>query len=348
MSWGKRLPRSLKLCKKMTPTVMIVDGHYALHRMLHLPDMASLQTQGGVKTGGIFGVVNSLKRSLEKFPSVRKCIITWDTDRSRRRLALLPTYKANRDVQQTDEDIEEKEAYNLLFRNQLSALQANLGCLGVRQVLLNGREGDDLIGWLCLHVPGATVVVTEDKDMFQLVSDSVTVWRPLKESLLTLGTFETQVGVDRRLYLLYKALLGDSSDNIPGISQVGPKTIQTVLKTASSMATGRWGDQPVPLDGYEELLTDACESQPMTKARKLPSKVQRILDGLDTFRLNVKLMDLYQETFTEAEEVVLDVLVNGGSVRFNEEKAVRFFGQYEFNSLLQWFSQSTQFFRLLS
>lgn len=326
----------------MNPRTIVIDGHYFLHRCLHLPDLAALQTQDGRKTGGVFGVVTSIKKSLETFPTVRHCIITWDTGRSARRMKLLPEYKANRDAQ-NEEEKAEKEEYKRLFDGQLSILQENLGYLGIRQVLLNGYEGDDLIGWIVKKSTDPVVVVTEDKDLLQVVGPNTCLWMPMKDKLVTIDTFLDQIGVPPHLFLMYKALLGDPSDNIPGIFQVGPKTIQQIIQTAA-----HW-TPPKNIEEAEDILVEACQCQPKTKTKKLPAKVQRVLDSLDTFRLNMDMMDIYQESFTPGAEAVLETLSFGGRhPHFNEQKTVRFFGEYEFNTLLQWFTQVTSLFRALS
>lgn len=332
------------------PSLMLVDGHYFLHRVMHLDSFTIMRTRSGRKTGGVYGVITSIRSSLERFPTVRRCVITWDTDRSRRRLSLCPEYKANRDPKSEREAAEQREYYSMLD-DQLDLLQANIQKLGIRQVLLDGREGDDILGWTARESDSETVIATEDKDMLQLVNETTHVYQPLKEVLVTLENFREVTGCRKELFLLSKALEGDKSDNISGIPQVGKTTVDKIIDRANLV-----------LDSYEKQRTDSdsclmgpsqlnlgaiCEDLQETDSRSR-KRYQRVMEGGDIIERNLELMDLTKEVLDEGEEAVLRLLITGTPVRFDDVGTRNFFGEMEFASLLRNFHHSTEPFRLLT
>jgi hypothetical protein len=171
------------------------------------------------------------------------------------------------------------------------------------------------------------------------------MWMPMKETLATPDNFrEVSKGISPEYYLAYKSLLGDPSDNIPGIPQVGPKTIQGVILSAMGITHGRSDVSP---SEYVGLITDACEMQPRTKGGKLPAKVQRLLDGLDIFERNLKLTDVTLEEFNSAEEACLHAMVAQGATYFREHEALKFVHSLEMQSVLDWWTQNSHIFRKL-
>jgi DNA polymerase-1 len=328
----------------MKPDIIFIDGHYFLHRVLHLPDIVSMRTSQGASTGGVYGVILSIKKALEKFPTVRRCVVAWDTGRPKRRTDLFPEYKANR-APKDEEEAEEKRRYKELFDHQQEILFRGLHKLGVRQMLLENYEGDDLLAWAArAYGPEGlpVLLVSEDKDLLQLVGPNVGLWMPSKEKLVTEDNFLEEVGIDPRLYLMYKALLGDPSDNIPGIHLVGPTTVGAVVGTAKHMIMGIEGDLK---DKYLEIVIEACEAQPVTRStKKLPAKVVRILDNLDIFERNLQVMDLGLEEPDSGEACCLHTMVEGGAFSFQQTEAISWLGGMEFASILDGFSYLHQAF----
>jgi 5'-3' exonuclease len=331
----------------MKPNIIFIDGHYFLHRVLHVPDIVSMRTSEGVAVGGVYGIIVSVKKALENFPTAQRCVLVWDTGRPKRRTDLFPEYKANR-APKTEEEAEEKRLYKELFDHQQEILFRGLHKLGVRQMLLENYEGDDLLAWAArTYGPEGLpiLLVSEDKDLLQLVRPNVGMWMPSKEKLVTEDNFFEEVEIDPRLYLMYKALLGDPSDNIPGIHLVGKTTVKAVVSTAKHMIMGAEGDLK---DKYMEILTEACEAQPVTRSsKKLPAKVVRILDNLDIFERNLEIMDLALEDPDEGEACCLHTMVEGGTCTFQQTEAISWLGGMEFASILDGFSYLHQAFGAL-
>lgn len=96
--------------------------------------------------------------------------------------------------------------------------------LGVKNMYPGILEADDVIAWLSTNIPGQKVIVSVDQDMLQLVSDDTFVYSPIKDVIIDKNNFKQKVGVSSDQFLRYKSLMGDKSDNLPGIDRCGPKT----------------------------------------------------------------------------------------------------------------------------
>jgi DNA polymerase-1 len=145
---------------------------------------------------------------------------------------LFPAYKANRNnSRMTNYSIfsskdEEQESIN----NQISRLIQYLQCLPVTVISIDGLEADDIIGYLAnkfqAHEKTARVtIMSADKDFLQLVSNKVHCYSPTKKKIYTPKDVLEEFGVSSSNFLNYKILMGDTSDNIPGIAGLGPKKL---------------------------------------------------------------------------------------------------------------------------
>lgn len=135
-----------------------------------------------------------------------------------RRLSKNVEYKGTRD--------EEKNA-RVFSHEELTTDLLNL--LGVKNMYPGILEADDVIYWLANNIPGNKVVVSVDQDMLQLINDETIVYSPIKDVIIDSNNFESSVGVDRKNFIRYKSLIGDKSDNLPGLDRCGPKTASKLI-----------------------------------------------------------------------------------------------------------------------
>jgi len=315
------------------PWLMLVDGHYFLHSSMRVPQLGVMCTLDGRPTGGIFGFLSSIKKSLDVYPSIRRVVVSWDTDRSLRRLKILPSYKNNREPN-NDEEREEREKYNKRFEYQSKCLKDNLFSFGIRQAALPVREGDDIIALMCrLYNEIPKLIVTEDKDIFQLVDENTIMYRPFREEEVNFENFDEITGaVDIPRFLVTKAILGDTSDNIPNIPKVGKKTVESLMGYVNRC------EPPVDSIGAINLFMEACEHAPKTKSGKMQAKIKSIYDSEDHILRNLDLVDMSFEKFNEDEENAIRYYVEGGQVTFNRDKSLRFLTDVEFKSMIKYFS----------
>lgn len=271
-------------------SLAIFDGNYLLHRSLHVPSVANLQTTTGKPTGGVLSVLQTMKYVLNSFKDIDKCIMVYDAGRSQRRIELYPEYKGDRPTSEHDEPGEDGFTYKQKFKMNMNYLNLSLKYLGIPILQLPGREGDDVI-YQALQLCGKPLnyVVSEDKGMFQLIRKNIRVFKPMKSELVHHENFEELVECPIQLYPLSRAIEG-TSDNIDGIKGVGRKTFLKLVQKHFS------DDSAVTLDSLiEKLASDK------SKAAK------KIVEGKDIIIRNLQLTDLSKEVFTEAE---IDIIVS--------------------------------------
>jgi len=299
-------------------TLLAVDGHHNLHRILHVPAFQSFSARG-MPTGGLYGGLVTVRAALENF-NARSCVMVWDSPLHTFRQTVLRDYKANR-IPKTNEEREEKEKHRILFFSQKKLLTRALSLLGCRILEVSGAEGDDLLFLLtkirCAQIK--MILMSEDMDLAQLVDSDISLWRPGKEEMLNLANFESVTGVKKCNFVLKKAIMGDSSDNITGIRGVGEKRVRehTVLRE----------------------FRDYC-------AKHTSVPIRRIADDFSTVTRNLVAMDLSNFPWTIEDIQRIREELNKPHI-FEPAKARAMFKQLEFDSLLSNFSAWVQPFRML-
>ena len=194
-------------------------------------------------TGILWGFFNQVRKLAEEFQT-RKFLFAWDSRKSFRRREF-PAYKANRRVKEEYKlkalDEQEEKIYA-----QFTSLRKNLlPAFGFKNIYMHtGLEADDIIASLVLGYEWdeAPVVVSTDKDMFQLL-DYCDVWRPLpgeQKMLMTRGIFKVKFGLDPREWVRARSLEGDPSDNLGGLSGVGLKTAIKFMRATLSSESKHW------------------------------------------------------------------------------------------------------------
>lgn len=306
--------------EKYLNKVMIVDGSYVLHRSLHTPGLQELQTSSGMKTGGVFGALRILQSEIKKFPGYFP-IFCFDKGLSQRRVDLYPEYKANRQRQEADTLIaagvqEEEDNYLEEYHRQRTDLILILRSLGIPSLLLPGWEGDDL-QYLLSTVCEDGVVISDDKDMIQLLSPTITIRRSMRDETITWDANDTFYHHNR--FTIRKAITGDGSDNIMQVAAgVGETTADKIAQLLEN----------VEFDKYKETLEAEIQ-----KGNKLSKKLQSIIDNWDHFLVNYQLIDLnLVEAPVGFEQMIKDLItiVVGHS---NILKAYQLIGQYEMKSI---------------
>jgi len=197
--------------------VYLVDGSAYIYRAYHA--IRPLSTSSGLPTHAVYGFTTILRRIMrEKQP---QCLaVAWDTRGPVFRHKIYPAYKANRPpmpedlVPQIEYIHKIVDAYNLLSMEH------------------DNKEADDLIASAARRLVGQAcrvVIVSGDKDLFQLVSDSILCWDPMTDRLMDVNAVREKYGVDPEQLLDFMALTGDASDNIPGVPGIGPKTARKLI-----------------------------------------------------------------------------------------------------------------------
>ena len=192
--------------------LLLVDGSSYLYRAYHaLPPLTSAE---GDPTGAIYGVISMLRRLVTDYEPIYMGVV-FDAPGKTFRDELFAEYKANRPSMPED------------LAAQIKPLKKAVIAMGLPLVEVGGVEADDVIGTLAVRGRSAgmeLVISTGDKDMAQLVNGDVTLLNTMSNTVLDHDAVVEKFGVPPERIIDYLALVGDTSDNIPGVPKVGPKT----------------------------------------------------------------------------------------------------------------------------
>ena len=205
--------------------LVLVDGSSYLYRAFHVPELQALTTLSGQPTGAVYGVVNMLRKLLEKERPSHIAVV-FDAKGKTFRHELYAAYKANRPPMPDE------------LRAQIEPLHAVIRALGLTLISEPNVEADDVIGTLASRAvdKGHEVLIsTGDKDMAQLVNDHVTLVNTMTNTRMDTSGVLKKFGVAPIQIVDYLALTGDKSDNIPGVPGVGPKTAAKWLNEFGSL-----------------------------------------------------------------------------------------------------------------
>ena len=196
---------------------LIVDASGYIYRAFHaLPD---LRTPDQFPTGAIFGFVRMLEKTIKRF-GPKKIAIVFDPPSGQSwRHDIYDQYKANRDRMPDD------------LVQQIQPIKDIVRWMGLKQYEVEGQEADDVIATLALNTDHTVYIASADKDLMQLVDDRVHLIHPMTDALIDPQAVEDKFGVKPSQMLDYLSLVGDTSDHVPGVPKVGPKTASKWLNT---------------------------------------------------------------------------------------------------------------------
>lgn len=195
-----------------SPQLILVDGSSYLYRAFHA--MPSLTNSKGFPTGAVYGVVNMLRRLLNEYDPAYIAVV-FDAKGKTFRDDLYEKYKANRPEMPTE------------LVQQIKPIHNIIQALGIPLIMIDGVEADDVIGTLAKQAEKqgvSSLISTGDKDLAQLVDAHITLVNTMSDTILNPTSVKEKFGIPPELIVDYLALVGDTSDNIPGVPQVGPKT----------------------------------------------------------------------------------------------------------------------------
>ncbi len=205
--------------------VYLMDASAFIHRAFHA--IRNLRNRAGQPTGAIYGFTSTVLKLLkDKRPQA--LAVVFDSPGPGRRYQIYPDYKANRGPM--DEDL----------KSQQEPIRRLVQALGLFSLQEPGFEADDLIAAAARRFVAEgrqVVIVSGDKDFYQLLSEQVSMYDPApkKDSALTEDEFRQRFELEPKAFLDMQALMGDASDNIPGVPGVGEKTAQKLIAKFGSL-----------------------------------------------------------------------------------------------------------------
>ena len=244
----------------------------------------SLSTNGQ-PIGGLKGFLQSLQK-LCRETKPDQVVICWDgAGGSKRRKSVVKTYKAGRKPLRLNRDIrnlsEAEEIENKIW--QQHRVIEYLNEMPIIQLMVDSVEADDIISFVVQsprYSGWQKVIVSSDKDFFQLCDDETVLYRPIQKEILNKNTIAERDGIHPVNYALARAIAGDKSDNLPGVGRVGLKTVANRLPFLAE-------EKSYTLDYVYEY----CENVD-SKA----SAYSNIIENFDLVKTNYKIMQLYAPT----------------------------------------------------
>lgn len=241
--------------------LLLVDGHYYAYRSFFA--IAGLTNSKGEPTNAVYGFTKALRRMLADVqPDL--AVVIFDGGLPAERMELLPQYKQNRSEMPSEMAV------------QLPVIDRMTELLGFPRIEVEGQEADDVIACYAVEAKARgweTVIATNDKDIMQLVDGQLTIYSPGKDGQFALigpeGVRE-KWGVAPAQIADVLSLTGDSSDNIPGIPGIGPKTAATLIN--------QFGTIEALLEHPEQIARDKLR--------------ESILAGIEQIKINRRMVEL--------------------------------------------------------
>lgn len=300
--------------KTPDPVILIIDGAHTLRRAMYQNSLRELSNATGMPTGAIYGFMQSLRAAVSNM-SAQSVVVAWEGGHSERRKSVYEHYKEKDRSGENEKDIHGYTDYEY-YCHQLSWIKMILSCLGVHQISIEGKEGDDVIFQLSRLLKGQKIIISEDSDFFSLVSEKTAVYRPIKKVYVDLANFEDITELPTPTHYLYsKVLSGDGSDNIPSVAKgVGWKTIKDVLSRIEN-----------PEDINPQNIIKEAASIKGSRYNKL------VEAGTSPINRNLDLIDISREKFNifEIEEITQEL---SKIKEVNVEKFNKLMKVLEFNS----------------
>ncbi|MGX2956299.1 DNA polymerase I [Ursidibacter arcticus] len=280
--------------------LVLVDGSSYLYRAFHaFPPLTNKQ---GEPTGAMYGVLNMLKSLIAQVEPSHIAVV-FDAKGKTFRDELFEQYKSHRPPMPDE------------LRSQIQPLHAMIKALGIPLLSIEGVEADDVIGTLAVQAAQAgknVLISTGDKDMAQLVNDHIMLINTMNNTLLDRDGVIEKYGIPPELIIDYLALLGDSSDNIPGVKGVGEKTAIALLQGIGSMQSIY-----ANLDKVAELSFRGAKTfAPKLVAEKETADLSYLLA---TIKTDVPLDVTHDQLLTQPQQ---------------RDQLVELFGRYEFKRWL--------------
>ena len=269
---------------------IIIDGSSYLYRAFYA--LPNLKTSSGLHSGAIHGFANMLNRILNEFKP-KHLLMVFDAKGKNFRHDIYDQYKANRSSMPSE------------LSDQTSAIIDLVKAYGITVVQEKGVEADDVIATAVKQFDienTKTIISSGDKDLAQLVKNNVVLMNNFDSKILDQEGVEEKFGVKPKQIFDYLCLVGDASDNIPGVPKVGPKTAVTLLE--------KYGDLDNIVANSSELkgkLKENIESS--TETIELAKKLVALRDDL---QLPVQLNQLQRGSVDEEK---LEKIIKNMSLR---------------------------------
>ena len=301
--------------------VLILDGLNLFFRNFAMMNMVN---PDGIHIGGLGGFFRSLGALIRQTQPTSVYVVFDGAGSTTNRKNLLSEYKSQRNLQRITnwdafDSLEEEHDSKI---DQIVRVIQYLKLLPVKTTLLDKVEADDIIAVLSKKLVkkynSTCFIVSSDKDFLQLVTDKIILYRPMEKEYYTPKVVKEKFGVSPNNFILYKTLLGDNSDNIPGVKGLG---IKGIFKKFPE------------LQEADLTLEDIFD----ISARKFKDHVvySRILHEQDKIETSFKVMDLGDPMINKNEEEYLDKVIDDEFPELNSDMFVQFYNSDQLGGMIR-------------
>ena len=294
--------------------VLLVDGLNLFFRNFAMLNIVNTQ---GAHIGGLGGFLRSLGTLINQIQPTAIYLVFDGEGSTTNRKNLLPEYKSGRHLTRvtnwdTFEDLTEEHDAKV---DQIVRLIHYLKCLPVKTVALDKVEADDVIGYLSKyiakqHPDNKSFIVSSDKDFIQLASDQIIVYRPIEKDFYTKKTVVEKFGVLAENFIVYKTLMGDASDKVPGVKGLGEKKLHKLFPELK-----------------ERILTLEDIIEISGKKHKDHLIYSRVVLNADILRRSYKIMDLHNPMMDGLEKEFIRELESSETPVLNSDVFLRLYGE---------------------
>ena len=289
--------------------VLLIDGLNLFFRNFAMMNMVN---PDGVHIGGLGGFFRSLGAMVRQTQPTSVYVVFDGAGSTANRKNLLPEYKEGRNLQRITnwdafDNLEEEHDAKV---DQIVRVIQYLKLLPVKTTIIDKVEADDIIAVLSKRLVekynSTCFIVSSDKDFVQLVTDKIILYRPMEKEYYTPATVKDKFGIIPENFILYKTLLGDNSDNIPGVKGLGVKGIfkkfpelqnkKLSLDNIFDIAAGKFKEHVV----YSRVIQDQNKLENSYKVMDLSSPMinQQQIDYLEEL-ISEEIPDLNSEMFIQ-------------------------------------------------
>ena len=274
--------------------VLVIDG---LNTFIRSYAASPVTNSDGEHVGGISGTLLSIGHAIKNIAPTRVIMVFDGKNGSAKRRQIYPEYKANRKfkIRLNRSEVVDKQDNQL---EQLIRVIQYLENLPITVVTAEATEADDVIAYiandyLAQKDDSQVFIMSSDKDFYQLVNERIHIWSPTKKRFYYTEDVHTEYGIYPRNFALYRALLGDKSDNIGGVDGIGEKTVQSKFNLLTE-------DKQVSLDDLKQY---AASQPPKVKI------YQKFLEAEQLIERNIQLMQLSESNINTTVKLrIIDTL----------------------------------------
>lgn len=294
--------------------VLLIDGLNLFFRNFA---MLNIVNSEGIHVGGLGGFLRSLGTLINQIQPTSVYVVFDGEGSTTNRKNLLPEYKSGRHLHRitnwdTFEDLDEEHDAKV---DQIVRIIQYLKCIPVKTVALDKVEADDIIAYLSKHIASLdpenkAFIVSSDKDFIQLTDEQITVYRPIEKDFYTKEVVMKKFGVLAENFIVYKTLMGDASDKIPGIKGLGAKKLAKLFPEL--------GERPITLEEIIELSIDKHKEHVI---------YSRVVFDADILRRTYKIMDLHNPMMDDLEKEYLEELEASDLPVLNSEVFLRLYAE---------------------